>query len=296
MKPIDQVTPFLKWAGGKRWLWRKWPELFAIGERQYVEPFLGGAAIFFALKPAKAILSDLNVELVETYKAIQDDPDSVVRLLERHQREHLVDNRYYYRVRDQSPRTIEGRAAKFIYLNRTCFNGLYRVNLKGKFNVPKGTKDTVIFPGDDFKGISKLLDAATITCGDFEATINSASRNDFLFIDPPYTVKHNLNGFLKYNEKIFSWHDQERLADAVRRFALRGGRALIANAAHRSVIDLYGALGDIYRIQRHSVLAADHIHRNAVEEIAVTVGYNVEFAGRSLLRNMPLAVELPRRT
>ena len=268
--------PFLKWAGGKRWLWKKYPELFAVQKCRYVEPFLGGASIFFALNPKKAILSDLNIDLIETYSAICDDWSIVWEKLQRHHRNHTIIDQYYYKIRLSRPRSMAGRAAKFIYLNRTCFNGLYRVNLRGEFNVPKGTKDTVVFPDDDFRNIANRLKSATIMCADFEVVINAALAGDFLFVDPPYTVKHNLNGFLKYNERIFSWGDQERLADSIRRFAMRGGCALVTNAAHQSVIDLYADMGEIHTTQRHSILSSETTRRNEVEEIAITIGYKVK--------------------
>lgn len=269
------LLPFLKWAGGKRWLWQRHPELFKLEGRRHVEPFLGGAAVFFALKPRSAVLSDLNMDLIQTYRAIRADWKRVWSKLKHHQKLHLEEEKYYYFVRDSEPTSESGRAAKFIYLNRTCFNGLYRVNLNGIFNVPKGTKDNVIFDFDDFEEIASRLFRARLQVSDFESVINASGEGDFLFVDPPYTVKHNFNGFLKYNERIFSWQDQERLADAVRRFALRGGRALVTNAAHHSVISLYEDLGEVHQTRRHSVLASDTAKRTAVEEIAVTVGYSV---------------------
>jgi DNA adenine methylase len=272
------LSPFLKWAGGKRWLLQKYPELFANEGRLYIEPFLGGGAIFFGMNPTVALLADLNADLITTYQSVRSNWRGIWKKLLNHQRRHNDDPQYYYRVRNSNPRTDESRAAKFIYLNRTCFNGLYRVNLQGIFNVPKGTKDTVVFDDDDFEEVASRLKSATLTCSDFELVIDAASSQDFLFVDPPYTVRHNLNGFLKYNERIFSWADQERLAAAIRRFALRGGRAMVTNAAHSSVITLYGDLGEIHRIRRHSVLSADNTYRTEIEEIAVTVGYSVDIA------------------
>jgi DNA adenine methylase len=269
------LLPFLKWAGGKRWLWQRHPELFKLDGRRHVEPFLGGAAVFFALRPKAAVLSDLNTDLMQTYRAIRADWKKVWSRLRYHQKRHLEQDGYYYLVRGRTPTSDIGRAARFIYLNRTCFNGLYRVNLNGIFNVPKGTKDMVIFEHDNFEEVAYRLSRARLQVSDFESVINAAGEGDFLFVDPPYTVKHNFNGFLKYNERIFSWQDQERLADAVRRFALRGGRALVTNAAHHSVINLYEDLGEVHHTSRHSVLASDTARRTAVEEIAVTVGYSV---------------------
>lgn len=163
------------------------------------------------------------------------------------------------------------RAAQFIYLNRTCFNGLYRVNLKGKFNVPIGTKVKVFDRFEDFSAISRILKRAEICHSDFEFIIDSAISGDFLFIDPPYTVKHNLNGFIKYNEKIFSWDDQVRLRDAIVRAAARGVIVLLTNAAHASVVALYEGIGTMRFVTRSSVLAGKKVARGSVDELIVTI-------------------------
>jgi DNA adenine methylase len=271
------MLPFLKWAGGKRWLWRRYPALFhARAVKSYVEPFLGGGAIFFALSPKKAVLSDLNRDLIATYQAVKTNWRDVLEKLNSHQKEHLIDANYYYEVRGGVPGNEIEAAARFIYLNRTCFNGLYRVNLNGIFNVPKGTKNSVVFPGENFEKISARLQSAKFIACDFEETIGNASPGDFLFLDPPYTVKHNENGFLNYNEKIFSWKDQERLAQCVRKFARRGGKALITNAAHPSVVELFSGLGSIIFTNRESVIASGVEHRSGIKEIAITVGYELE--------------------
>ncbi len=144
----------------------------------------------------------------------------------RHFRRHhrLHSEKYYYEERARTHRVAHEQAAQFIYLNRTCWNGLYRVNLRGEFNVPIGTKSSVTLETDDFKRISSQLKRATLTHSDFSHTINEAKRGDFLFIDPPYVTRHNFNGFVKYNDNIFSWNDQERLADCVVAAASRGAK------------------------------------------------------------------------
>lgn len=255
-------------------MWARYPQLIHLEAGRYVEPFVGAGAIFFALRPKEALLTDLNAALIETYEAIRDDWKEVWRRLIVHQRDHLLMDGYYYKVRESRPRSDAGKAAKFIYLNRTCFNGLYRVNLRGEFNVPKGTKDTVIFDNDNFHSTSQILGRAEIRTADFEEVIDQCGENDYIFADPPYTVQHNSNGFIKYNEKIFSWKDQVRLASAIARFSERGGKALVTNAAHSSLIDLYKKIGDVWVVNRHSVLASDVSHRAGVDEIAVTVGYS----------------------
>lgn len=267
MSNNDIVLPFLKWAGGKRWLVSSYPDLLEVPFKRYIEPFLGSGAVFFHLAPHKAILADQNQELIETYQAIKDDWQRVYNELRRHQRNHS--KRYYYSMRNSKPRTAFTRAARFIYLNRTCWNGLYRVNLRGEFNVPVGTKSSVLLDTDDFGSISKLLTNAELCVSDFEEIMNRAGIDDFVFVDPPYTVKHNLNGFIKYNEKLFSWDDQKRLRDAVLRARAKGATVVVANANHRSVRELYRGIGTQKVLTRSSVLAADSGNRGKYQELVI---------------------------
>lgn len=263
------MTPFLKWAGGKRWLVAKHSRLFPTITNRYIEPFLGSGAVFFHLEPAKAILSDLNEELIDTYLAIRDDSEGVQKALRAHHRQH--DEEYYYKVREQNLRTPTTRAARFIYLNRTCFNGLYRVNLKGVFNVPKGTKENVIRPEDDFPAIAKLLRRPHILARDFSETISEAGEGDFVYVDPPYTVRHNKNNFIKYNEKIFSWSDQKRLAESLRKATKKGAQILISNANHSCISELYDdKVWTQLEISRHSILASKPEHRKGTSELIIS--------------------------
>lgn len=264
---MPTLTPFLKWAGGKRWFADRCLHLIPQDYGRYIEPFLGSGAMFFALRPAEAILSDLNSDLINCYRAVCDAPEDITeRLTEYHQ---LHDKAYYYDTRAAKPDDPVERAAWFIYLNRTCWNGLYRVNRKNEFNVPMGTKTNVVLPNDDFAGASRLLSGAEILQQDFEVTLNNAKDGDFVFVDPPYTVKHNLNGFIKYNDKIFSWADQIRLRDAVVRASARGARILVTNANHASIREIYDGVGRQQVVGRASVLAASTAHRNQTEELVI---------------------------
>jgi len=264
-----KIKPFLKWAGGKRWLVDNFPNIFYYNFNKYIEPFLGSGAVFFHLKPKKAILSDSNYDLIQTYESIKGEPEKVWKKLLEHSRKH--NDEYYYKVRASSPKLSATKAAKFIYLNRTCFNGLYRVNLKGEFNVPKGSKKTVIFPDDDFSKNSKLLNRAALCVNDFETIINKANDNDFIYVDPPYTVKHNKNNFIKYNEKIFSWKDQVRLSKVLTIAAERGAFILISNANHESIKQLYSDnLWYKKDVKRHSIIASKSQYRKKTSEILVS--------------------------
>lgn len=265
------IEPPLKWAGGKRWLARSYAWLFPETFDRYLEPFFGGGAVFFALKPGRAVLSDKNARLVRTYQALRDDPDGVSRALEGYAARHS--DAFYYVAR-ANPEPDEVReAARFLYLNRTCWNGLYRVNLKGEFNVPRGTKNVVLIPSDDFDGVSKLLQQSSLNTCDFNETVSQAGKGDFVFIDPPYTVAHNNNGFLKYNQDIFSWSDQKRLKDEAVAAAGRGASVLVLNAHHESICELYAEVGTPHVVKRHSIISGASAHRKGVEELAVQIGF-----------------------
>lgn len=261
--------PFLKWAGGKRWLSSYAAHLAPRSYNTYVEPFLGGGAMFGAIAPEVAVLSDVNRELINCYKVIKDEPSRLFSSLSEFQKSHSKD--FYYEVRDANSKDDFDRALRFIYLNRSCFNGLYRVNREGKFNVPKGTKDNIIFPYDDFCAVSKLLKGADLRHGDFETVVDGAVRDDFLFCDPPYTVAHNNNGFVRYNEQMFSWSDQVRLRDALVRASRRGVKILLTNAAHSSIEKLYAPLGFECRgVGRQSVIGGGNKYRGEYAEFLIS--------------------------
>jgi DNA adenine methylase len=264
-----RVGPFLKWAGGKRWLFDKtFVESLPL-HRRYVEPFLGGGAGFFAINPAVALLSDVNQDLINLYEVIRDSHIGLVKMLASHQRDHCAE--YYYEVRKQDPGDKIERAARMLYLNRTCYNGLYRLNKMGRFNVPIGTKTAVLLPTDDFASAAAMLARVQLRTCDFATTIGEAGDGDLLFVDPPYTVKHDNNGFVKYNEQIFSWKDQERLRQAVFEAADRGASVIVTNANHTSVIELYNGLGRSSVVDRASVISGKVGGRSSVSELLVRV-------------------------
>ena len=264
------MKPFIKWAGGKRWLTTDPSFSLPTFSGRYIEPFLGGAAMFFHTKPSKAILSDLNPRLIETYICMRDFWPEVLRELKTMQRLHSKS--FYYEERSRKRQKPHTRAAQFLYLNRTCFNGLYRENLKGEFNVPIGTKDRVIFEDEDFSEISQALGCADIRTSDFAEIIAEARQGDLIFADPPYTTAHNTNGFVKYNQNIFSWQDQERLRDSLFSAVSRGARVVLTNADHESIRELYD-LPDAYRpVRRASVMAGKARFRSDTTEAVYLFG------------------------
>lgn len=265
---ISPQSPFLKWAGGKRWLIRSQPEIFSTEFERYFEPFLGGGAIYFHLSPKSAVISDTNHNLINLYNQIKNNWQTVQKLLKTHQERHS--EAYYYHVRSLKSDNKAEQAAQLLYLNRTCWNGLFRVNKKGEFNVPIGTKNTVLMPGESLENISRSLKGAEIMVSDFQATIEKSKNGDLIFADPPYTVKHNNNGFLKYNESIFNWRDQERLAESLISAKNRGVQVIGTNADHKSVHSLYENEFHIYTLSRTSVLAGKRTARGGTTEILIS--------------------------
>jgi DNA adenine methylase len=261
MRAVER-TPLVKWAGGKRRLLGDILPLVPTMFHRYFEPFVGGGALFFSLQPSKATLSDVNPDLMQMYSQVRDDVDSVVRSLRR-LRNSEVD---YYRIRSSVPRTPVAQAARLIYLCTLSFNGIYRQNLSGEFNVPYGYK-THINPCDEekLKQISRDLQGTKLVVGDFEEPTKSAQKGDFIYFDPPYTVAHGNNGFIKYNAKIFSWTDQKRLACLAADLKHRGCVVVVSNADHPSIRDLYTDF-KVRIVERPSIMAASSTFRRTVSE------------------------------
>jgi DNA adenine methylase len=223
--------------------------------------------MFFSIRPRLSIVSDVNQKLIDVYVAVRDDYSVVVKHLEQHQMLHC--EQYYYAMRARVFEDAFQRAAQFLYLNRTCWNGLYRENLQGQFNVPIGTKSKIAPADEDWESVSRALKYAEICCCDFECTIDRATSGDLLFVDPPYTTAHNMNGFVKYNQKIFTWSDQVRLRDSVARAISRGAKAIVTNADHPSIADLYEGLGTAEHIARPSVISGKNLGRQKTTELLI---------------------------
>jgi DNA adenine methylase len=267
--PVGQTAlPFLKWAGGKRWLFRRYRHLFPARIARLVDPFLGGGSSFFCLNPKGALLGDLNSDLVITYNAVKNDPEGVNGFLKWHQANHS--DEYYYSTRRARPASTETElAAWLIYLNRTCWNGLYRVNLKGEFNVPRGTKNKVIVDNGELETASILLGRAEIVAQDFEQVIDQAGENDVVFADPPYFEQPRSIRFVKYDRNVFGWKDQLRLKEALLRATQRGAECFVSNANSAMLIDLYESHGELLKISRAMVVAASSHARREDGEILV---------------------------
>ncbi len=230
--------PFLKWAGGKTQLLPQILARFPKVYRRYHEPFVGGGAVFFGLLPARAILSDINADLVATYAAIRDDVGAVIAALE----EHEVSETHYYAVRAQQPGelTAVAAAARTIYLNRTCFNGLYRVNRRGEFNVPFGryTNPTVC-NSENLRAVSAALARVDLRCEDALAIGKRAQPGDLVYFDPPYDPVSPTASFTSYAKGGFGKEEQTALAEVFRSLAERGVNVVLSNSDTPFVRKLY---------------------------------------------------------
>ncbi len=240
-------TPYLRWTGSKRWLIKDHiKDYLPVSFNNYHEPFLGGGAMFFYLitnnpnSIKKFNLSDVNEELINCYIQVRDKPKDLVNTL----KSFNNTKQHYYYIRDKMFRDDISRAARFIFLNRTSFNGIYRVNNQGKYNVPYGYRQKVDFVTEDLiLSVSNSLKSVELNCRSFEESIEQIQRKDLVFIDPPYTVAHENNGFIEYNQKLFSWEDQIRLRDFIEKVKLKGAHFILTNASHPSISELYAGIG-----------------------------------------------------
>jgi DNA adenine methylase len=241
------AKPFLKWAGGKRQLIAKIQEFVPSGFNHYFEPFVGGGAVLFALQPDKAVISDRNEELINCYRVIKNEVEALIEQLEQHKVQNTKD--YYYQIR-QLDREIEfadrycqvTRAARIIYLNKTCYNGLFRVNSQGQFNVPYGKyADPAIVEPEVLRGVSEYLNRNHVQIFniDFEAAVTEARSGDFVYFDPPYDPVSETASFTKYGAKGFGREEQERLRDVFDRLDRKGCHLLLSNAHTDFIQELY---------------------------------------------------------
>jgi DNA adenine methylase len=262
------AKPFLKWPGGKRWLTGYIASILDChGYRRYFEPFLGGGAVFFALQPEAATLSDVNADLISTYTQVKCRPHHLIRRL----RQLPVDQATYNRLREAEPRNRVDRAVRFLYLNRTSFGGIYRLNQKGEFNVPFGGGQRTPAPlweNSLLVDASRSLRSTEICVGDFEDVLAGVGRGDLVYCDPTYTVAHNNNGFVRYNERNFSWDDQKRLAALCRRLVQRGATVIVSNAANDEILDLYSC-PEVHSVHRSSMVCPRSDKRRVAKEVVL---------------------------
>lgn len=264
-KPLSTVPrPFLRWAGSKRLVLSHFIDLLPDEFNAYFEPFFGSGALFFLVKPSKAVLGDRCTALIDTYRAVRDNP----RLVARYLAPLRPSRKLFSEIKDAPSNGRFKSAAEFIYLNKVCWNGLYRVNAAGRFNVPYGMpKSENITDLDNLKICAGLLQQSgvTLVAGDFEDALKSASAGDLVYLDPPYVTAHVDNGFRDYNETLFSWEDQKRLARIAHDLADRGANVIVSNAYHQSIVQLYRGFA-VHRYSRKSTLASIVSSRDTVVE------------------------------
>jgi len=232
------ALPFLKWAGGKRWLAPSLAPLVAARlTRTYIEPFGGGAALLLHLAPVRAVLGDVNGELIETFETVRTTPEAVVRAVWRFSNT----SECFYRVREVAPRTAVGRAARFIYLNRTAWGGIYRLNGEGAFNVPFGSTGRGICRKHLILNAADALAGTRFVVGDFSKTIDVAGLGDVVYADPPYVGRgpSREGSFARYHFPPFTWPDQERLAQCVHAAVDRGATVFVTARGDVGVEELY---------------------------------------------------------
>ncbi len=270
------VPTFVKWAGGKTQLLGQFEKFFPTQFNRYYEPFLGSGAVFFYIKnlyPEKEFfLSDNNPELINCYEFVKNDLEGLLDLLREHRSKHSKE--YYYTQRNMDTNNISKieSAARFIYLNKTCFNGLFRVNSKGKFNVPIGSyKNPSIFKEKDLIEAHKLLQDVTLKTMLFEDIINIAFPDDFVYLDPPYHPLSPTSSFTSYTSASFSEKDQIRLAEVYRELDRKGCLLMLSNSYSEFILELYSDFR-IEQVNAKRMINCNGKKRGAIPE-AVVLNY-----------------------
>ena len=260
--------PFLKWAGGKSRLISQYQCFFPESYDTYYEPFLGGGAIFFHLRPRQSVLADINADLVNVYTCVRDQVEAVIQGLETHAVHHCQD--YYYQVRAQVPNSAVAGAARFIYLNKTCFNGLYRENTQGRFNVPMGRyKNPKICDPELLRAVSQALISAQIDHLAFDAVLGKAhGSQDFVYFDPPYYPLSPTSDFTTYSHGAFTAADQIQLQQVFAILAGRGVKVLLSNSDCPFIRELYRDFA-IHPIQANRAINSNPQKRGKIMEVLI---------------------------
>lgn len=261
------ITSFIRWAGGKSWLVPHVAEqVEKLDYNNYFEPFMGGASIFFSLDiPKKAYLSDVNEELINAFCAVRDNPKKIIEYL----KGYKTDEESYYSIRATEPRGKYQKAARFLYLNANSFNGLYRVNRNGKYNVPYGHKNATV-NYTRLLEVGEKLKNVEIQCRDFSDISDQIGAKDLVFLDPPYTVSKEDTGFVGYNSTWFSLDDQRRLVTLINRINDVGAYYIMTNAAHETILEIFKDSGRMVTLERNSLIGGKKSYRGKVQEYIFT--------------------------
>ena len=278
MTNIVKAKPFVKWVGGKRQLIAQFrekhfllPSQFNQTTNTYYEPFVGGGAVFFEVLPERAVLSDMNAELVITYNAIKNDVEKLMLSL----KEHIHSKDYFLELRAKDIRKLKDieAASRFIYLNRTGFNGLYRVNKSGQFNVPFGSyKNPVICDENNLRAVSKVLKNVSILHQDYKHVLKTAQPGDFIYFDPPYFPVSKTASFTSYTAGSFLEKEQIELRDAFVELHKRGCFVMLSNSDTPFINELYADISDvtIHKVSAGRAINSNASGRGKITEVVVT--------------------------
>jgi len=274
---ISNIHTFLKWAGGKTQLLEQLSSFFPKKFNGYLEPFVGGGAVFFYVKrnynPKRIILSDLNEELITCFEVVRDDVEKLIKLLIKHKKNHSKD--YYYKIRDVDVSKLSKLeiASRLIYLNKTCYNGLYRVNAQGKFNVPMGMyKKPKIVSEIDLRKASELLQKVELKTMPFGHVLDFAKRGDFVYLDPPYYPLSETSSFTSYTNNAFLEKEQEKLSEVFRQLDKRGCFVMLSNSDHPFIRNLYNGFS-IHTVKALRAINCIGKKRGKISELVIT-SYN----------------------
>lgn len=274
----EKAKPFVKWVGGKRQLLTQFrrmnlypPEKFDPIKNTYFEPFVGGGAVFFDLLPQNAVLSDMNKELVSTYNVIKNDVDALIKSLKKHKH----DKEYFLKIRAKNPEKLSDLevASRFIFLNRTAFNGMYRVNSSGGFNVPFGKYENPMICDDvNLRRVSKALEKVTIKHQDYKEVLKKAKKGDFIYFDPPYYPLSKTASFTAYTKDAFMDKEQIELRDTFVELHKRGCFVMLSNSDAPFINKIYGEVkgARISKVQAGRAINSKASGRGKITEVLVT--------------------------
>ena len=274
----SEPRPFVKWAGGKRQLIpilnQHLPENFD----SFFEPFLGGGAMLFNIirknPNQKCQISDLNSDLILTYVTIRDKVEELIPSLKNHSKNYFKNSKsYYYKIRDSEPKNQVEKASRLIFLNRTCFNGLYRVNSKGKFNVPLGryTNPNIVNEAN-LRSVSHFLKSKNIiiSCSDFSSILKDAHKGDFVYFDPPYQPVSSTANFTSYTNRNFTFDDLERLAVLCQKLDSKGCKFMLSNSNSEEVLEIFSKSNwKIFEIEANRTINSDSRKRTGHSELLI---------------------------
>lgn len=268
-----EILTFVKWAGGKKQLLKQYKKYFPEKIERYFEVFVGGGAVLFYIikhyKPKYVFISDINKELIDTYIVIRDNVEDLIKLLKEYKKKH--NKEFYYQVRTQNPTLLNSlnRAGRFIYLNKTCFNGLYRVNSKGGFNVPMGSyKNPSIVMENELRETSKLLKGVKIKVMGFEKITKLVKKGDFIYFDPPYYPLKKGQSFTTYTKGNFLEKEQKKLAQVFRKLDKKGCKVMLSNSNTKFIKDLYKSYKRKF-VKANRMINCEGSGRGKIKEIVV---------------------------